>query len=55
MNESQLSHFVIFQDGRTPLAVAAVTFKDDIVKLLLSRKADTTIKDKVSKFDVQRL
>lgn len=38
----------LFQDGRTALHFAATFAKDDVVKLLLNRKADQTIPGGVS-------
>ena len=40
--------FSNFQDGRTPLYFAAAYAKDDIIKLLLNRKADATLSGGVS-------
>lgn len=46
--------FFLFQDGRTSLALASVSSKDDIVKLLISKKANILIRDNVRLFDLQR-
>lgn len=43
-----ISVTLLFQDGRTPLHFAATFAKDDVVKLLLNRKADQTIPGGVS-------